>query len=204
MSRRLCVTVERCRGQPDRGTSRAGGFTLLELAIVVVVSSVLIGAAVTVVSKSEAAFADQVRELTLNQLGQQVTSRLATELRAALPSTVLPFTIANSNTIQYQKVVGYSGGSALLGPQVTVRFQLAPGEVLNGSDDNADGRADEGVVTYQEGAGTEVPIAGHVLGLRFNPTTAGISFAVDIGILDRDRTIVQKTYSQAVSFRNAE
>ena len=95
-----------------------------------------------------------------------------------------------------------------LGTVTTLGFQLAPGETANGIDDNGDGRVDEGVVTYTytpaSGGPVTVQIGGNVTGLRFNSsgTGMGMLIAVDIGMSNRKGNLMQKTFTQEVTFRN--
>ena len=44
-------------------------------------------------------------------------------------------------------------------------------------------------------------MAGNILGLRFNSTVGGISYSVDIGLVDADGNVTQETFTQQISFR---
>lgn len=45
-------------------------------------------------------------------------------------------------------------------------------------------------------------MVGDVLGLRFNSIPGGISVEVDIGVVDRDGHLFEKTFSRSAIFRN--
>ena len=182
---------------------RRQGFTLLEVTIVLAVLGVIFGGAMTVVLRSTISFDEQIRELAIDQFGWRTMDRLAEELRAADPTSILPAVIADSDMIQFQRITGYDTVSAskLLAPLTTIKFQLETGETANGQDDNGDGRADEGYLVYTQ-SGNSYRLAGNILGVRFNTTAAGLSFAVDVGLADRDGIVQQRTFVQEISIRN--
>ncbi|MCZ6795080.1 MAG: hypothetical protein O7J95_15865 [Planctomycetota bacterium] len=93
-----------------------------------------------------------------------------------------------------------SGGSQE--PKGVCAVVLAAGETANGADDNGDGRVDEGYITHTIGGGQAVQMVGDVLGLRFNSVPGGISVEVDIGVVDRDGHLFEKTFSRSAIFRN--
>ena len=85
-----------------------------------------------------------------------------------------------------------------------IEFELATGETDDGTDENGDGRIDEGFITITEAGGTPIVIAEEILGLRFNRSLVGVAidFDVDLAVLDRDGNLLQRTFSQTVSQRN--
>ena len=185
------------------GEERREGFTLLEVLIVAGLLTVTLGSAMNVWFHSQAAFTDSVRQNVVGDTGQRLLMRLGAELMEAEPTVLLPLAIVDSDFVQFQKVEGYDAGAKVLGPVITLGFQLEAGETANGVDDNGDGRADEGYVTYTEQGNPTIRIGGNVLGLRFNGMPNGITFSVDVGIVDRDGQLVQDTFTRIVAFRNA-
>ena len=183
---------------------RQDGFSLLEVTISLLVLGVLFGGALTLVFRSTISFDDQIRQFSIDQFGWRVMERLAEDLRGVDPDTLLPALIADSSKIQYQKTLGYdlATSTPILSLVTTIDVQMAAGETANDIDDNGDGRIDEGFLTFQEGTGTPVRIAGNIMGLRFNKTTGGLSFAVDVGMTDREGNLLMRTYMQEVTFRN--
>lgn len=180
---------------------RDGAFTILELSVVIVLLTVVLGIATSVVLHSAELFADQVLEHIIDEAGGLVCDRLTEELRSAYPLTLLPLSISSSTYVTYQKVIGHEAGAPKLGPVTTLRMDLVPGELLNGLDDNGDGRVDEGFLTLTEGTNAPLAIRGHLLRLGFDSTPSGMSFSVDIGVSDRKGTVRLKTFAQKVSFR---
>jgi hypothetical protein len=166
------------------------------------VATVITGGATMVILKSEEVFSEQVHHLTIEQTGRRVMERLAAELRQASPDTVLPALLGDTSWIYFKKVTGFTDGAVQLGAPIIIFWQLAAGESANGLDDNGDGYSDEGLLLYSEGWQKPVPLAAHVFGLRFNSTTGGVAYEVDVGRWDRRGALTRRTFAQEVSFRN--
>jgi len=195
----ISTAVERQAG--DRRRDADSGFTLLELTITASLM-VAVGLSLMSVADSSSRFvSDEIARWRLNRRANRVVTRLQSELRNAAPETVLPVLMANSDYISYQPVEGYALGAQKLGEEVTFEFVLVKSEQPNGHDDNGDGLVDEGVVTRTEGKDA-VEIGGGVIGLRFNPTSGGVEFAVDVAIVDQNDEVMTRTITQRVSFRN--
>ena len=180
------------------------GFTLLELALVMVILSVVLGGVAGVVFRTNLFSGDYSREMVINQTAWRLMDRLSDEIRGADPSSVNPLAMDDSNWISFRQVEGYASGALVLSSVLTYSYQVVPGETLNGADDNGDGRIDEGVINYGDASPppTTIGIAGNILGLRFNDIANGIEFSVDIGLVDRDGNLVSKTFTRKVTFRN--
>ncbi len=199
MPRRLIRAPGVCTVHP---WCRQDGFTLVEAAVTLVLLTMVVGGSMTILFQSQLTFADQMQQSTLWQTSHRIHTRLVNELFSADLSSVTPALLDDSLTISFQRVEGYAAGVPLYGLTVTIDFELAPGEIANGSDDNLDGRVDEGVVRYTEGANPPVVIASDVLGLRFNSTVNGVSYACDIGFVDREGLLHTDTVSGRVTLRN--
>lgn len=180
------------------------GFTLLEMAVAVVALTLLLGGAFTVLFHGEKLFAQQMQQFSFDQSGRKVMDRLAEELRAAHPASLLPLLIANSNFVSFQKVTGFSGGAVQLGPRLTLGFQLAPGEVVNGLDENGNGVADDGFLTLTPTAGTPIRLCGNVQALRFTSIAGGMSYSADLAFKNEKGQVTQRTYTRQVAFRNPQ
>ena len=198
-----------------RVTIRQGGFTLMEISIVTFVLTLVLGSLVTVVLDSGFFSGEYTQRLIINQTGRRIMERLREELRAAEPSTVMPVLIADSDFVQFQKVEGYKNDAVLLSPVITIRRQPTPIDQIPVRNQGQkrklepDGTIspdlftyDEGLLTSTEEGSPPLGIAGKVLGLRFNAIPNGLSFSVDIGLVNRDDVIVQKTFTEQVIFRN--
>ena len=179
------------------------GFTLLEMAIVLVILSVLLGAVSRVMISTNLFSGDYTRILLLNQTGWRLLDRLSAEIRGADPTSVTPVVMVNSSWITFRTVLGYSGGAPVLSDPITFGYQAVTGETLDQTDENGDGRADEGVVEYtSDDPAVTIEIAGNVTDLRFNPITNGIEFSIDVALVDEAGEEMSKTFTQKVTFRN--
>lgn len=184
------------------GTARERGFSLLELAIATVLLAVVTGAAGAVMMRSQLLFDTQVQQYVVDDSGLRVVNRLTQELRGAEPTSVLPLVLDDSEIVQFQRVTGFVDGAVVLGPVITVEFQLAAGETANGVDDNGDGRTDEGRIVFTEAGNPPRVLAVNVVGLRFNSTADGLSFSIDLQLIDRNGRSIARTFTQEVGFRN--
>lgn len=178
------------------------GFTLLEVMIATGLVALALGSALNVWFHSQVAFTDNIRQNVIAETGHRVLSRIGAELMEAEPLTLLPLSVTDSDFVQFQKVEGYDAGSKVLGPVITLGFQLEAGERANGADDNGDGRIDEGYVTYTELGSPAIGIGGNVLRLRFDGLSNGIRITVNVGIVDRSGLLVEDTFTRVIAFRN--
>ena len=144
---------------------------------------------------------------------QLLEDGLDISIRVADPTTLAPPVI--SDYLAFQKVTGYVNGAQVLGPLITIsRTAVAEAEKAPKNQGlkrllNPDGSAsqnyfpyDEGFLTYTESGKEPVNVAGKVLALRFEPLVGRIKISVDIGLVNRDGYIVQKTFSEQVAYRN--
>lgn len=181
--------------------SREEGYTLIEVAVVLSMSLLIMQGVFNVMFHWERLFTEQVKHFTLDQSAERILQRLAEEIRSADPATLVPTVVSNSSTVQFQRVTGFSGGAAQLGSAVTFGFALAPGETANGVDQNGNGLADDGYITMTEG-GSTIRLAGNVMGLRFTSTSTGLTISTDIGMVDTKQNVTVKTFIRDVAFRN--
>ncbi len=179
------------------------GFTLLEAVIGLAIFTIVVGVAVSVALTSGRSFESQMQQYSIEQAGRRALDRLSSEFRHASMSTISPQPLVDSPRIEMQKVFGYQGGAALLGPLTTLEFQLVPDESPNNADDNGDGRVDEGLIVYTEQGADPIPLIGNVMGLRFTQTATGVSFSIDVALFSRDGGLVEKTFTGEIAFRNA-
>ena len=177
------------------------GFTLVEVVLVAVILVIILGSATSVILRAAESSQQMVKRSKLQQLGRRVVSRLSEELGQAVPSTILPVLLTDSNTITFQKVLDYDGLAQTLSPAITFSLSPEPGEIINGLDDTQDGRVDESFLAYRSGLDTEIMLAHSILGLRFNAVTNGIAFSVDVGEVDRRGDLIQFSFSGRVTLR---
>ncbi len=178
------------------------GYTLLEIAVSLVVLNVVLGGAFMVIFHANRLFSEQMSHVNLEQTGWRVMDRLANELQGANPPTVTPVVIDDSTWLRFQKVTGFSGGAITLGGFATVTFRLAAGETDNNVDDNGDGIADEGFVVLTPDGDPDSNIAGNIVGLRFDATPGGVSVAADVAVRTYRGELLQRTFTREICFRN--
>ncbi len=202
-------------GTPNEpaASRREDGFSLVEMAIVTVILTVVLGSMVTVVFHSDAFSEEYTQQLVIDQAGRRVMERLVEDLRVADPTTLAPPII--SDYVEFQKVTGYVNGAQVLGPVITIsRTAVAEAEKSpknqglkqmlepDGSVSQNYVAYDEGFLTYTESGQEPLNVVGKVLALRFEPLVGSIKISVDIGLVNRDGYIVQKTFSEQVAYRN--
>ncbi|MEQ8763406.1 MAG: prepilin-type N-terminal cleavage/methylation domain-containing protein [Planctomycetota bacterium] len=135
------------------------GFTLIEVVTTLALLGVTLAAASetlvgTVRSQSSVSLRgvldDQMRRLQNNVESLLEPAGLQTLLE-------IPLAPATSRSIRFRTMLGYDATS---GPQwgnaLRLTFRAAPGEELNGDDDNGDGRVDEGSLVLSDGVDTRV------------------------------------------------
>ena len=181
---------------------RREGFTLLEVLMAAFLAVLVLGSVVIIVFHSQLFMEEQMDHFNISMTGRKVMTRLSDDLRVAKPDTVVPILMDASKYVQFQKVVGHTGEGALLSPVTTISLEAAPGEELNGVDDNNDGRVDEAFITYTESGTAPFQIGGNVLGLRFTSLNSGIFIEVEVGLVGRDGNLVRETFSRRVTYRN--
>ncbi len=201
---------------------RREGFTLIETALVLVLLSVVLGSLVMVLFHSQVFSAEFTRQGVIEETGWRISTRLGDELFNMDSASLLPFVIDNSVYIQFREVVDIDvAGNAVLGDFIVIGWQAEPGETLNGLDDDGDGRIDEGYVSrldkgntvpyggypvasqwQTQGQSTLTQLAGNILGLRFSSTLGGLSYSVDVGLVNADGTVTQTTFTRQITFRD--
>ena len=177
------------------------GFTLIEVAVSVVLLSILLGLAFNVTMSSQDHMLDEMNLLALESTLSRTVDRMAAELTEASPTSVSPSILDGSDNVTFNKVTGYSLGAVQLGPAHKFELQMSSGETLNGSDDNGDGLVDEGVVVFTMD-GEATTIADNVLSLSFTGTGTAIEYTVEVGAVLQIGEVVTRSSTRTVSFRN--
>lgn len=158
-SRELELRVQdRTVGHLGAGRRRRAGFTVIETVVSVGVLSVLMSLAGLAMLRSSNAYQDTTQRTAHELRVRRALDRVIDELVMASAATITPPLGEDfaSNTITFQPVVDIQGGFAVLGPALTLRTELAPGEVLNGVDDNGNGLVDEPGFSITQVGGTIV------------------------------------------------
>ena len=192
------------------------------MAVVLVLLTVVFGSLVSMLSHSHVFSAEFTREGVVEETGWRILARLGDELFKIDPDSLLPIVIDNNNYIEFLEVLGINSisGNPILSDYVVIGWHVVKTELMNGQDDNGDGRIDEGYISRLErnktnpggnypGPGqwktedqrTLTPLAGNIVVLRFNSTVGGLSFSVDVGLVDDEGVVTQETFTRQISFR---
>jgi len=133
-----------------QNTSKRSGFTLVELAIVAVILSVVMVALGLFESSNRQTLEQSAAVGSAQERAHQAIERLVHELQGASISTLVPDPTGalGSDEIVFQKSTGVTPIGAVIWSTRT-RLALAPenGEVLDGVDNNANGLVDERMLT---------------------------------------------------------
>lgn len=152
----------------EQWTGATGGFSLVEVVIAVVLVGAIFGSAFSVVVSGSQTVELELAESRLRTKIQRVLERAAADLRSA---RIEP--IVDATSLGFRKLQGrYEDGFAdfdfdtaeVLWDGVPVSryfWEVVPDELLNGADDNGDGRVDEGVLK-RVADGTTATVARNV------------------------------------------
>ena len=145
------------------------GFTLLEVSIYATLLILLGTPLVSVILVSTRSTAENDTVNRVNERNRAVLVRIETDVRESIRGT--PVVSDFGKTLTVTSVVGFDGTTPIPGPALRYTFQAAPGESLNGLDDNGNGLADDGQVVWTNMATGETVIISSgidVLGSSFS------------------------------------
>lgn len=131
------------------------GFTLVELVIAFTVLAFILGAIGMVSLAGRDAYRQGVQSATLESRARRALERVASELTAAVDSTLTP-NPANPlgvSTIQFRTCTGYAAGAQAWSTPTCIRFESDPGDADDGVDNDSDGLVDERQVVLVRNAG---------------------------------------------------
>lgn len=192
--------------------------------MVLVLLTIVFGSLTNMLLHSQIFSVEFTRQGVVEETGWRISARLGEDLYRIDVTTLLPIVIDNNSYIEFREVesIDVATGNPILGDYILIGWQAGPGETLNGLDDNGDGRIDEGFVSRIDrnkktpfgaypalgqwksvGQRRVTQLAGNIIGVRFSSTGSGISYSVDVGLVDSDGNVVQKTFTQRISFRAA-
>lgn len=139
--------------------SRRAAFTLIEVAISVVVLGLMMGIFGMVTATSNSAYQTTSATNTLDVNGRRTLTRIASELASIGGSVLAPDPTGNfgAATIQYQTAADVVNGAVVWGQNTQLGFEYSTGEVDDGLDNDGNGLVDEGVVVLTIGVGGANP-----------------------------------------------
>ena len=135
------------------------GHTLLELALGVALAAVAAVSVGYAAQRGLALYEAQTAGAALDGRAARAINRVAQELFGAMGTSLQPpletppgAPAVWSPALAFEHAIGWSGGAPLSGGQLRVEWELVPGELDNGLDDNGDGMIDEGRVVLTRDA----------------------------------------------------
>ncbi len=211
------------------GTSRQGGFTLIEMAISLVLMSVIGGVFFLTAESTSSAFRTGVAVADLDARALRALERVCEGLKSSSADLVTPQAQSpfSGDTIEYQRGLGTdAAGNALWGP--LERLELEYDEADDGLDDDGDGLIDECRLVWTENPGTAAErktvvcndVSEYLEGETFDAADenqnalidergfaldfSGNSVTVRLTLLDRDKKghRLNCTVQRTVAFRN--
>lgn len=134
---------------------RRSGFTIVELAIAMLILGILLGAIGMTVLRGGGAYKQGIAAGAVEAQARRALDRIAEQFTSAQsdnlnPNPLPPF---GSNTLDFRNSTGFAGGAVTWGPTTRLQFQYDPGEIDDGVDNDGDGVADEGRVVLMENFG---------------------------------------------------
>ncbi len=132
-----------------------GGYTLLEMSIVLIVLASVVGAMVTIGLSSDRTYQTGTTAAHLEAQTEIAVERIVADLRIARLSSLTPDPAPGSgvSSIEYVQPVGITNGVVQYGSLRRLAFEYAPGEINDGRDNNGNGLVDEGRVVLTEDVG---------------------------------------------------
>jgi len=132
----------------------AGGFSLVELLIVITVLSLAIGSVAMVGRASERAYSTGTTAALLEEHTAAAMHRITAELEIAMLGSVTPDpTALGTEEILYTQPAGLGGATVIPTPLRRLAFDYEVGEIDDGIDNNGNGLIDEGRVVLWEDFG---------------------------------------------------
>ncbi len=122
------------------------GFTLIELGIVSVLFALMFGTLLRLAVDGQEAFEVGLAQNRLDAKARRTIARIADDLRSAEATGLTPAVPSGSDAVLFRQNQGWNAGEIQWGPDVQIAFADAPGEVVNGLDDNGNGLVDDGEV----------------------------------------------------------
>ena len=149
---------------------RREGFTLLEVSIAIAVLALLGIPLVSIVLASTRTTSENDTFSKVEERNRTALFRIEKELRKGMTGTP---TIANAGKDLVFASSTFNGTAAVAGANIRFFFSVAPGETLNGADDDGDGLIDEGtLIRRDESTGVQTTVCGNI-------NVAGSSFALN-------------------------
>jgi len=140
--------------QHDR-QARTGGYTLLEMAIVVTLLGMVVGATFTIGMSSDKTYRTGTTAAHLEAQADMAVGRIVSDLRIARRTSLAPDPApgAGAESVEYVQPSGITTGVVQWTQPRRLAFEYEPGELDDGIDNNRNGLVDEGQVVLRENFG---------------------------------------------------
>lgn len=134
--------------------SAVSAYTILELAIVALLLSVVLGSLALFSASSTNALSTSTSQADLDAHARRTIARIGEELLPSGFSVITPAALADGTSeLIYRRSGGPVGGRNSWGPPRRFAFEYELGELDDGLDNNGNGLVDEGVVVWTIDAG---------------------------------------------------
>jgi hypothetical protein len=120
-----------------------GGFSLVELAIVLFIIVVVLVPLGKFATDSTSAYSGLSTAINDTSRSLVVTDRIAGELVTGNFTSIVPAVPSNSESIEFQKIVGIQNGLPIFGNPIHIELISFEPDTANGVDDNGNGLIDE-------------------------------------------------------------
>jgi len=129
----------------QHGRKSSAGFTVVELAIAVVLSGLMLGAIAMIFDSNRRALRAGATADNLEEQAYATVQKLRTILAPSGKSAISPMPIAplHTSTIQFQRGVDIVNAELVWSPPERLVLEYSPGETDNGVDDDGNGLVDE-------------------------------------------------------------
>ena len=188
--------------------NRQAGFSLVEMMIVMVIMTIIIGGVMQVLLSGLHTYNVGSNLVDIQNQARRVVDRIAKEIQGAGIDTISPTPPATgstgTHTITFQPCTGYSGGAVTWGSVTTIAFAYAEGETDDGLDNNNNIIADDGKVTLAV-TGLDTVVLGRWIkedGLSFNLDGSLLTITVELEIPSARGETEETTLVTTVEIKN--
>jgi prepilin-type N-terminal cleavage/methylation domain-containing protein len=138
-----------------RAGSTSGGFTLIEMAVSVVVLGLLMSVFGLITVSGHNAYRATTLSNKADGSARRAIARISSELTTAGGSVMNPDPTSQFGVqqIDFQQATGVLNGNVTWGPVTRIGFEYAPGETDDGVDNDGNGLVDDGVVAMTRDLG---------------------------------------------------
>ena len=126
------------------GPGQKSGFALIELMLALALTIVVVTAVGRNFLEFSRAFTTLAKLMYTNTRAQLVVDRLLEELVTGNFASLAPAVPVNSNSIEFQKIVGVIDGDPVFGNTIHIELVPLESDITDGVDNNGNGLIDEG------------------------------------------------------------